>query len=328
MKKSLKTIVPWLVAVLISVYLFSIYPPQKIWESLKYVKLTVFIPFAIGYFLFIYFIDILSMSRVLKRFGFEVGIKELIPARAVTYLMMVLNYAAGQAGFAYYLKRTHRIPLWEAFSIFFFITVIDLCWVITLAFIGSFFQNYQLAGVEVKNFVWIVAGAALFLMTLNILFWQGPLYKKLENKNWRLLKWVRSKDIFRIFKEATLRDYLKLAVLRLPIHISLIISMYIVLRTFDVFIPFIQILGNIPLVILIGTIPITPGGLGTTNAVMVELLNPYISGPLFERTILSPAEVLFTASLLWMFSNYLLKTVLGAFCLRRVSKELFNPLPK
>lgn len=321
----IKTFLPWLVAIGIFAYLFHLYPPQKIWESLKFVRLSTFIPFAIGYFFFIFFIDLFSLTRLLKRFGFKISAKELVPARGVSYLLMVLNYPAGQAAFAYYLKRSHRIPLWEAFSIFFFIAFIDLYWVISMAFAGSFFLDFEIGGVALKKFVWFVALTAYAVFILNLFFWRGPLYKKLENKNWRFIRWIRQKDIFRLLKEARITDYLKLALMRFPIHISLIVSMYVVLRTFDVFVPFLQLVGNIPLVVLTGMIPITPGGFGTTNAVMVELLNPYLKSPIFDQGVITPSELLFAASLLWMFTNLILKTLFGMICLKNVSKDLFQP---
>ena len=328
MRSRLKTLLPWLVAIGIFTYLFHVYPPHKIWDSLQYVRLGTFIPFVLGYFVFIYLADVFAITRVLKRFGFDVPMKSLLPARGVTYLIMVLNYGAAQAGFAYYLKKTHRIPIWEALSIFFFIAVIDLYWVISLAFAGSFFQDYIVGGTTLRNFVWVLALTAYLLFILNYLFWRGPLYQKLEQKNWRLLQWIRKKDIFRLFKEADLRDYFKLALLRTPIHVSLIISMFIVLRSFNVFIPFLKILGNMPLVFLVGTIPITPGGLGTANVATVELLTPYLKSPLFNGGLVDPAELLFAATLLWMFSNYLLKIIFGVFCLKGVSKDLFQSTPQ
>lgn len=324
----IKTIAPWFVAIGIFAYLFHVYPPHKIWDSLSYVRLGTFIPFAVGYFIFIYLADVFAMTRVLKRFGFDVPMKSLLPARGVTYLIMVLNYGAAQAGFAYYLKKTHRIPIWEALSIFFFIAVIDLYWVISLAFVGSFFQDYAVGGTTLRNFIWGLALIAYCLFILNYLFWRGPLYQKLEQKKWKILQWIRQKDIFRLFKEARLGDYFKLALLRTPIHVSLIISMFIVLRTFDVFIPFLKILGNMPLVFLVGTIPITPGGLGTANVAIVELLTPYVKSPLFDSGVVKPAELLFAATILWMFSNYLLKIIFGVFCLKTVSKDLFQSTPQ
>lgn len=322
--QKLKTLLPWLVAIGILIYLFTIYPPAKIWQALQYVRLSTFIPFAVGYFILIYFADVYAMTRILKRFGFDVSLKSLLPARGATYLLMVLNYGAAQAGFAYYLKKTHRIPIWEALSIFFFIAVIDLYWIVTLALIGSFFQEYKIAGMELKNFVWGIAAAAYLLFAANYLFWRSPLLRSLEKKENRFLNWIRKKDIFRLFKEAVWTDYLHLAILRTPIHISLIISMYIVLLTFDVFVPFLHILGNMPLAFLVGTLPITPGGLGTANAVIIELLKPYLTGAMFAQAKITPAELLLAASLLWMFANYLLKVLFGAYCLKRVSKDLFK----
>lgn len=324
----LKRLLPWGVAVGIFIYLFYVYPPHKIWAALQYVRLKIFIPFAVGYFFWIYLADVFGMTIVLKRFGFKVPLKSLLPARGVTYLIMVLNYGAAQAGFAYYLKKTHRIPIWEALSIFFFIAVLDLYWVITLAFAGSFFQEYALRGIKLKDFVWMVTLVAYTLFVLNYLFWRGPLQKRFEQSNSSILKWFRKKDIFRLFKEAKLIDYLWFFLLRIPIHVSLIISMYIVLKTFGVFVPFLQILGNMPLVLLVGTIPITPGGLGTANATIVELLNPHLKSPLFEHGLVTPSELLLAASLLWMFSNYLMKVLFGAYCLKIVSKDLFKATPE
>lgn len=308
-------------------YLFHVYPPSQIWSALRFVQLGVFIPFAVGYFLVIYLTDIFSMTRVLKRFGYDVPFRDIIPARGATYLIMILNYGAAQASFAYYLKKTYRIPIWEALSVFFFMAVVDLYWIVTLAFAGSFFQDYHIKGVALKDFVWLVFGIAVLVFILNYLFWRGPLYRKLEKKNFKILEWIRNKDVFRVFKEATLGDYFRLAWLRLPIHVSLIISMYVVLTMFGVTVPFLAILGNIPLVVLVGTLPITPGGLGTSNAAMIKLLSPHLSGAIFDHGF-TPAQLLLAASLLWMFSNYLLKTLFGILCLNFVSKELLNVPPE
>lgn len=318
----IKKILPWGVAAAIFSYLFYIYPPHKIWEALQYVNLTIFIPFAFAYFLFIYTSDIFAITRVLKRFGYKVPMREILPARGATYLLMVLNYGAAQAGFAYYLKKKKGIPIWEALSIFFFIVVIDLYWVLTLAFFGSFFQDYEIQGIPLKTVIWFLTAVAFGVMALNISFWRGGLAKKIGGKKSKFVQWMYQKDLFKIFKEASLADYLKTAVLRTPIHISLIFSSYILIKTFGVDCPFLPILGSFPVVMLVGSVPITPGGLGTSNATMVELLSPHLSGPIFDQGIVSPQELLLAASLLWMFTNYSLKTLLGAICLKKVSKDL------
>ena len=316
--KILKNVLPWLVALGIFFYLFHKYDPKEIWASLQVVILPIFIPFTILYFIIIYFADIFSLSKVLHRFGYTVTVMELVPVRGVTYLLMVLNYTAGQGAFAYYLKKTHKIPIFEALSIFFFIALVDLFWIISLAFAGSFFQSYEIGGNPLSTFVQFFAVSAFFLFFLGHHFWNRP---------WKIAKWLRSKSIFKTFAEASIKDYLWTAMLRTPIHCSIILAFYILISTFNAHIPFVQVLGNMPLVFLVGVLPITPGGLGTTNAAMIALLSPHITGAYFATSTFTPSQLVLAASLLWMFMNYLLKILSGMFFMNKVSKDVFRGNP-
>ena len=313
--KWVKNILPWAVAVGIFAYLFRIYEPHQIWAALSYVNLSIFVPFTFVYFLIVYFADIFVLSTVFKRFGHNVSVKELIPVRGVTYLLMILNYAASQGAFAYYLKKTHKIPIAEALSTFFFVALVDLYWIVTLAFIGSFFQNVIVEGYNVSTLVKFLAVGAYGAFFVSHYFWNRP---------WRPIRWLRSKSLFKTFAEASLKDYLWIASLRTPIHCTILVAFYILIQTFNAYIPFIKILGNVPLVFLVGVLPITPGGLGTTNAAMVHLLAPHTSGPLFQMSGVTPAELILAASLLWMFANYLFKIITGMICLKKVSRDLFH----
>ena len=65
MKKNrfkIKEFLPWLVAILIFYFLFREYPPDKIWQAAKYVKLGYFIPFVVIYFFIMYLIDSLVIK--------------------------------------------------------------------------------------------------------------------------------------------------------------------------------------------------------------------------------------------------------------------------
>jgi uncharacterized membrane protein YbhN (UPF0104 family) len=97
-----------------------------------------------------------------------------------------------------------------------------------------------------------------------------------------------------------------------------------VLRTFNATIPFGKIIGNIPVVFLIGTLPITPGGLGTTNAATVELFAPYISSPAISAGLINAGELIFAATLLWMFVNYTMKVIVGTILWSTQAKSLFK----
>lgn len=322
----LKTIVPWLVAAAIFAYLFHEYPPPKVWKSLTYVNLLPFLGFSLFYFFFIYLVDAAVTRSILSRFTRRVSLKDVILARGVTYLIMVISYPASQAGFAYYFKRRYKIPIFEVLSTFLFIMFVDLWWIVTLAFAGSFFQQRVVAGVDLSRLVFTTALVFYGVYIVWLAFW-----RRWPDKGFwkfvtpRFIERQRKRKIFDLFEKAEIKDYLRTAAMRIPIHFTIIVSMYVVVRTFGCHISFNQILCNIPIIFLIGTLPITPGGLGTSNALMVELLKGHITGPVFASGAVTPAELIFSASLLWLFINYLLKVITGSVLMGFVPRKLFEP---
>lgn len=317
----LKKVLPWLVAVGIFAYLFNKYPPASIWNSLKTINILVFCMVATGYVIIMFFIDTFSIARILNHFGHPVSYMETLPARGVTYLIMVINYAASQIGFAFYQNRRHGMPISEMLGIFGIIIVIDLCILATLAFITTFFTSwpFEMAGMNIGHFVRIFTVAAYVGLFVNLLFWRGTFGKV------GFLERLRKKDFFSILSRAGIGDYLSVALSRLPVHVFIMVGMYFAVMSFNAAIPFVGILANIPLVFFIGALPISPGGLGTTNVVLVELFKPLVTAPAITSGLITAGDLLFSFSLTWVFANYLLKALIGAICLKFVSKDLFKP---
>lgn len=320
---TLKLAGPWVVGIGIIVYLFRLYPLSTVFEAAKNVNLIGFSSFALFYFFFIFAIDTWVFSRVLTRFHHPVSFKELLPARAVTYLIMILNYGASQGAFAYYLKRTKQVAIFEVLGTFALIALIDLYWLIGMAVIGSFFQDFQIHGVHLAPTVRMVGALAAVALVAHLIYW-----RYFSAKPWRATKWLREKKLFRIFHEAHLRDYAAIALMRTPIHVCIIACLYVVLLTFDAHVPFITILGATPIAFILGVLPISPSGLGVTNGALVELLQQHIQSPLIDQGLTTGAALILAASLLWVFANMALKAIVGALYLLRVSKDLFAPTTK
>ncbi|MBI2345655.1 MAG: flippase-like domain-containing protein, partial [Deltaproteobacteria bacterium] len=286
-----------------------------------------FIVLAVAYFGYVLWIDTRGTAAVFTRFTKPIGWQDLVAARLATYPVSVVNYGMGQATFAYYLHRKRRIPIPDVLGVFFLILMADIGWAIFLAFVGSLLHDYQIAGVAIRPFVRIIAGVAVVAMCLHLGFWRlGRLRLIARLPGWsRLLAWLETKHLVRIFREATLFDYARLALWRLPIHAMFPLTFYAIALLFHTHVPFWQLLGAVPIVILIGTIPITPGGLGTTNAAFVEMLRGSIATPPLEQGAVTTQELILAMTLLWMFANYFQKALFGGIFLARMGKDLRHP---
>lgn len=318
-----KKVFPWLMAILVFAWLFREYPPKNIYNSLKYMNIWYFCAIAVGYFVLMFFIDTFSISRVLSLFGHPEKVRDLLPARGATYLLMVVNYAASQAAFAFYQYRKHGIPISKMLGIFGIIVVVDLLILSALAFVTTFFTTwpFEIGGMNIAHFVRIftiaaIAGVLALVVIAN------------ASANSGFVKRLRKNHLIDLIATTKPLDYLRTAIARLPVHAFIMCGMYVAIWPFNAYIPFMKIISNIPIVFFIGSLPITPGGLGTSNVALVELFKPFIQSPIIAGGELSAGDLLFSFSLVWLFVNYLMKAITGVVCMRFVSRDLFKPTPE
>lgn len=326
--KLFKTLFPWLVAGALLYYLFHKIPPAQVLHSLHYVPPMPFLLFALAYFLVLLVLDTWGLAKVVSQFSATISFKELWPARCVSYLLGVVNYNAGQVGMALYLKKTRGASLFKTLGAIFFVTAVDLYWVITLAFIGSFFFEFTFQGISLPGWVRRIAYVAFAALFLHLAFWNRWFAKISPVKlHFRFADWLRGRHLFQPFHHAQLKDYFKIALFRLPIHMLIIISFWILVRLFGASIGWKDIFATVPVIFLFGALPITPGGLGTVQIATVELLKHKISSPLFAHGNLRPEEILFALSLSWMAVNYLWKALFGLYYWLSRPHSLFQESP-
>lgn len=312
-----KTLFPWVVAAAVLTWLFKIYPINQILSSVKLANPWGVGGLAIGYFYFIWRLDAFGVGYTISRLvGHRIPWREILPIRAAVYPLSLLNYGAGQAAFAYTLQRRYRIPAGDLIGFFTLLTAADFFWVITMAFIGSFMGEHRVLGVDLTPTVRLIGGTTYALITAHLLFWRLRWEDRVRGAAWqRAFQWLRAKRLFRVFHEATLGDYLRLGLLRLPITCAMTIVLYFVAHLFHAHVSLTAIVGNVPIAALIGIIPISWGGVGTSNKALVDLLTPHLLLSPEVAASVSAESLILAMSLVWMFANYLLKLGVGLWYL-------------
>jgi uncharacterized membrane protein YbhN (UPF0104 family) len=81
-------------------------------------------------------------------------------------------------------------------------------------------------------------------------------------------------------------------------------------------VPLSQGLSLVPVVLFVNAVPITPLGLGATQAAMVLLFSPYVLQPAAEVR----AAVVLALSLLYYFFGLMAQTLLGLWCFHRLRR--------
>ncbi len=310
--KTVKGLLPWIIAAAILYYLFTQYPPRLILKAINYLNIPLFLLYAILYFLFMWLTDCLCFSWLLTRFGYPTKTLEVGPSRFASYLLMTLHFGAGQGALAWLFTKNRGIPFFKSSSLLLMTSIVDIYWTVTLGFLASWWVPLSVRGIDLVPFVRLIWGVASAGLLFLILFFKLPI-------DWHLIRWVRTRDLFHTFHEARLRDYLATLFLRLPMHLALNSVLFFVALTFQCSIPLKTVLAYSPLATLVGSIPITPSGLGTTQAAVVELLSDHLSGALLTSGWLTAGDLIFYMSLLFTVSNFLLKILTGAFFVRRLS---------
>ena len=108
------------------------------------------------------------------------------------------------------------------------------------------------------------------------------------------VKWILKKfTVLNIFQEAGTKTIIELVFIRGFYFFSFIVFFHFSLKAFSIDIPFPALAVYIPVIFYIGTLPITPFGIGTIQAAMIFFFNEYST----EANILA-FSIVYTTSLI------------------------------
>jgi hypothetical protein len=289
---------PWLVALAILAFLFTRIPRRALLNALEAGPWLSLGAYTLLQALIILIADAYATSVSLAITGFRKQFSLIFLARGASYILGILNYALGQGAFGLYLQRS-GVGTIRAAGTMLFLMIVNLGVLLLVASFGLLAGGYP--GTVHFNLsplgYGLLVGMVLYLAIIGL----RP-------------RCLQSYQLLAPLLEAGLTGHLKAALGRLPHILVLVLTYWGALRLWGIAVPLAQGVAMVPLVLLIGALPITPVGLGTTQAALVLLFSPYV--PLSTPEV--RAATLLAFSLIYYFLGIVVLALLGIGCWLRL----------
>jgi hypothetical protein len=245
--------------------------------------LALMIPNALAYFAW----DTLVLAVVMRWFHGPIRYRDLLPVRAVAYVVTLVNPDLAEGATAVYLMRQSGAAFWEIAG-----TVVFLSW-LELTHLSIWATAGMLAfPAGMPRELWMVpAGFAIF-WTLFLLYarrdfapWR-PIVTAVRRAfpPWRALglagmRPVREWRVFQTFRQARPREYALVILLKAPMFFFSLVIHYWAAQAFGFHIPLLTLLAFLPIVFMLSALPITVAHLGTTQAAWIFFFHAYAPAP-------------------------------------------------
>jgi len=314
---------PWIVTITIFIYLFNQIPIDEVLAAFKRANLLLFLPILITFTILFFFGDSYIASFLFTRFGTIVTFRDMVPIRGTTYLITVLNYMVGQGGLALIMNRLKKTAISRTTSIVIFNLHTD--YFTLLAFcLGSAFR---LPDVDMVNLFdsseaghlvrFVIISWIVFILHIGFYRWFLPRSSGFTR--------IKGNRVLSSFVEGPVLRYFQIMFMKSILFMTGIVANYYALQAFGLHVPFWHLSVMLPIVWLIGSIPITVMRMGTIQAAMLWLVAQHAQGGVDPEKI--RAAVL-AYSLLWEIVLNMIRFIIGAICITQVPRHIWMPKTK
>jgi uncharacterized membrane protein YbhN (UPF0104 family) len=215
--------------------------------------LALMIPNAVFFFLW----DTLVLTVAVRWFHGGVPYRELLPVRAVSYVVGFFNTNLGRGALAAYLSRRLQAPFLELGSTVLFLVLTEYTQLVLWAMFGLLGLRAEVS----RSLLAVAAGVVVFWLFVRLL---------LAPRDW---------SISRTFRMATPARYATIVLLRAPMFFVSLVLHYYAAHAFGIHIPFLQMLTFLPVIFMIAALPITVARLGSTQAAWIFFFSEYAPTP-------------------------------------------------
>jgi len=251
----------------------------------------------IPYSLFFFLVDSLVIWRVVNWFNAKVPYRDILPVRASTYILSILNEQVGKGVMAYYLNRRDGVPGWQVGSSMLFVMFCEFYYLLSWACVGAMLR-WDRVPEAFRVLPWVALGALAFFVVW-ILYFRGVLAPGSK---------LRERDMLRSFRLAKPWQYATVIALRSPALLTAAFVYSHALGLFGIESSFLEMLGVLPLIFFGAA---TPGPMRAVAITMWVALFPE-----------HPAEMAAFGLVMHNFFIFF-NAAIGLVFLRRANRELF-----
>ena len=300
--------IPWLITLVCFAYLYTRLDGAAARENMGLaayllaifarVNWVAWLCLMVPYSAFFFLIDSLVVWRVVNWFNARVRFGDILPIRASSYILSILNEQVGKGAMILYLNRRDGVPGWQVGSSMLFIMFCEFYYLLFWATIGVTLRWDAFPEIF-HTIPWIFGGALLFF-ALWSLYFSGVLAPGIA---------LRDREILHSFRESRPWQYFVILLLRSPALLAAVLVYTLALRLFGVEAHFADMLGFLP-VIFFGAA--TPGPMRSVAIVLWVTLFPEHEGEMMTFG--------FVQHNFFIFFN----AAIGLLFLRRANRELFG----
>jgi hypothetical protein len=290
-------LIPWAATALIFWLIFSRVPFARVWEALAGARVLPYLTIMAPYSVFFLLVDTFCVTRVLNWFNRPIAYADVLPIRATTYLLTLVNSNLGQGGIALYLNRREGVPFLEVASSVVFLMFVELYQLVFFSSVGITFATRTIDLPLGSVYAALYAYLALHLLLFRL---AGD----------RLAD-VRAARLLRSFRLARSRHYVLLVLYKAPNFLMATVVYYFALQCFGIHLPYLDLLLYLPIIFFSAALPIGVAHLGAPQFFWL-----YFFGGL------APAANVLAFSLATHFIFMIMNAALGLLFLPRAAREL------
>jgi len=308
-------LIPPLLTAVVFVLIFRRVPFARFWQALQNADHLRFAALMLPNGLLYFAWDTLVLVLAMRWFHRPIRYAELLPVRAVTYVVSFLNTNLARAATAYYLTRKLDDSFLALAGTVLFLTLMEMTHLVIWATSGML-----LSPAPVPRMLFAVPFAFLAGWLAIVAYTQartsansGSAGATAHARPW--FKPVRQWAILRTFRQAPARRYFQVILLRAPLFAASLVFHYFAVQTFGMHIPFYKLVAFLPIIFMLAALPVTVAHLGTTQAAWIYFFRDS-----------APEAQLLAYSLASHLAFMLARGGLGLVFLPRAYKELFGVL--